>query len=96
VKLGWKPVTTKEEMDTMHTWVLENYKPLGLIQGTWHPVVQLSCIMISCIEQDYDVTPDLLQLLLAALKNRARNGDKLDPSVLRFMEMAIFVDSQKP
>ena len=38
---------SEEELADMQKWARENYKPLGVIKGVWHPVVQEECVKMN-------------------------------------------------
>lgn len=41
-----------EEIIEFQKWARGNYRPLGPIDGTWHPVVQRECVLIN---EEFDV-----------------------------------------
>lgn len=42
----WRKLTDKEKV-AYRKWARDNYKPLSLIDGLWHPIVQEECAKIN-------------------------------------------------
>ena len=46
----WKKLD-KEETEEYRQWARSNYRVMGPINGTWHPVVQLECVRMNLENQ---------------------------------------------
>jgi hypothetical protein len=63
---------TEEEENLFRKWARDNYKLYAPIEGIWHPVAQLECVLMN-MESGYMPTRKVAEQIHALLKGERKD-----------------------